>query len=58
MTDKIFADVVVVATAIVGLATFAVFLSNKADTANVISTAGTAFGNVIKEAVSPITGTI
>jgi PRD1 phage membrane DNA delivery len=56
MTDRIFADIMTIATAIVGLAIIAVIVSKQADTANVITQGGKAFGNVIKEAVSPVSG--
>jgi hypothetical protein len=49
-------DAVLIATAVVGLATIAVILSKKADTANVITAAGTALSTDIGAAVKPITG--
>lgn len=54
MTNRIFVDLMTVATAIIGLAIIAVIVSKQADTGNVIGQAGTAFGNVIKAAVSPL----
>jgi PRD1 phage membrane DNA delivery len=56
MTNRIFVDLMTVATAIIGLAIIAVIVSKQADTGNVISKAGTAFGDVIKAAVSPLSG--
>lgn len=45
-----------IAVAIVGVATLAVLVSKKADTSNVISSAGKAFSNALSVAVSPVTG--
>ena len=57
MSDRIFADVMTIATAIIGLAIIAVVVSNKANTGTVITDAGTAFSKVLKAAVSPVVGT-
>jgi PRD1 phage membrane DNA delivery len=57
MTNRIFVDLMTVATAIIGLAIIAVLVSKQADTGNVIDKAGSAFGSVIKAAVSPLSGT-
>ncbi len=46
---------VTVATAIVGIAIIAVLVSNRANTSNVISSAGKAFTNAIKAATEPVT---
>jgi PRD1 phage membrane DNA delivery len=54
MTNRIFADLMTIATAIIGLAIIAVIVSKQADTGNVITQAGSAFGSVIKAAVSPL----
>lgn len=54
MGDKIFADLVAIAVAIVSLAIIAVLVSNKAGTAGVITSAGNAFASDIKAAVSPL----
>lgn len=56
MTDRIFSDVMTIATAIVGLAIIAVVVSKKADTANVFTQAGKAFSSIIGAAVAPVTG--
>lgn len=45
-----------IAVAIVGVATLAVLVSKKADTGNVISSAGKAFSSALSVAVSPVTG--
>jgi hypothetical protein len=42
---------------VIGLAIVAVIVSQKAQTPNVISAAGTALSTVIQSAVSPVTGT-
>jgi PRD1 phage membrane DNA delivery len=57
MTNRIFVDLMTVATAIIGLAIIAVLVSKQAATGSVITQAGSAFGNVIKAAVSPVGGT-
>ena len=53
---KGFSEIVVVLTAIIGLAIVAVLVSNRAQTANVLTAAGGAFSTVIKAAVSPVVG--
>lgn len=49
-------EVATIAVAIVGVAILAVLVSKKADTANVITAAGKAFGGALGVAVSPING--
>lgn len=56
MTDKIFQDITAILTAIVGLAIIAVVLSKKADTANVLKQGGSSFADILKAAVSPVSG--
>jgi PRD1 phage membrane DNA delivery len=56
MTDRIFADIMAILTAIVGLAIIAVIVSKQADTSNVLTSGGNAFSNIIKAAVSPVSG--
>lgn len=56
MADQLFASLVSIATAIVGVAILAVLVSKNANTAGVISAAGSAFGNDLGVAVSPVTG--
>ena len=48
--------IVTVATAIVGLAMVAILVSKKAQTPAVIQAAGSAFGNALGVAESPVTG--
>lgn len=50
------AQIVVVLTAIVGLAALAVLVSNRAQTASVITAFGNAFSGILGAAVSPVTG--
>jgi len=45
-----------IAVAIVGVATLAVLVSKRADTGNVIKSAGQAFSSALSVAVSPVTG--
>ena len=54
MDDKWVNGIISVAVAVVALATTAVIFSTKAQTPKVIESAGTAFANVIKAAVSPV----
>jgi hypothetical protein len=44
----------VILTAIIGLATLSVILSQHAKTADVINSAGTQFSNMLKAAVGPV----
>ena len=48
--------VVTIATAIVGVALLALLVSKKSNTAGVIQAAGSAFGNALGVATSPVTG--
>lgn len=48
--------IVTIATAIVAVALLAVLVSKKSNTAAVIQAAGSAFGNSLAVAVSPVTG--
>ncbi len=48
--------IVTIAVAIVGVATLAVLVSKKANTAGVISSAGDAFSRALGVAISPVTG--
>jgi hypothetical protein len=56
MGDQLIASVVTVATAIVGLAVIAVLVSNKADTANVISAGAKGFASDLSAATNPFSG--
>lgn len=49
--------VVTILTAIVGVAILAVLVGQKSQTASVIQAAGSAFGNSLAVAESPVTGT-
>jgi len=56
MSDQLIGGVVTVATAIVGVAIIAVLVGSNAKTSNVISAAGSAFGNALSAAEAPVTG--
>jgi membrane DNA delivery protein len=56
MGEKIITGIVVVITAIIGVAIVAVLVSGQAQTANVLTAGGNAFGNILKVAVSPVSG--
>lgn len=57
MTNRIFADIMTILVAVVGLAIIAVLVSKQADTGTVIGKAGDAFSGILKAAVSPLSGT-
>lgn len=48
-------DIVVVLTAIIGVAILAVIVSNQAQTSNVINAIGNAFSNSLGAALKPVT---
>jgi hypothetical protein len=54
--NQALASIVSVATAIVGIAIIAVLVSQRAQTSNVISSAGKAFSSAISAATAPVTG--
>ena len=54
MTDRIFNDIMAIAAAVVGLTIVAVIVSKQAQTSSIISSAGSAFSGILKEAVSPV----
>jgi len=49
-------SVVTILTAIVGVAILSVIVSRNSQTSEVLSSAGSAFGNILGVAVSPVTG--
>lgn len=49
-------SIIAIVTAIVGLAILAVLVSQRAQTASVITSAGAAFANDLSAAVAPVTG--
>lgn len=56
MGENVITAVVTVLTAIIGVAIVAVLVSKQADTGNVLTAGGNAFANILKTAVSPVTG--
>jgi PRD1 phage membrane DNA delivery len=54
MGNRIFSELMIIATAIVSLAVVAVVVSKQADTANVVKAAGGALADDLKAAVSPL----
>lgn len=54
MNDKWVNGLIAVLVAVVGLATTAAIFSKNAKTADVITASGTAFANIIKAAVGPV----
>lgn len=57
MSDSFWTSIVTVLMAIIGVAIIAVLVSPKAQTGNVITAGGNAFGNILQGALSPVTGT-
>ena len=57
MEKDLFTAIASIATAVVGVAIIATLVSNKANTAGVISSAGTAYANVLTAALNPYSGT-
>ena len=56
MSGNLTEALVTIATAIVGLAIIATLVSRNANTASIIQNAGSAFGNTLGVAESPVTG--
>lgn len=56
MGDRTITGIVSIITAIIGVAIIAVLVSNKANTSGVLTAGGNAFANILKTAVSPVTG--
>lgn len=54
--DRLTESVVTIAVAIIGLATLAVLVSNRAKTSEVIGAGGNAFAQALRTAVSPVAG--
>lgn len=54
--NQITESLVTIGVAIIGLATLAVIVSNRANTANVISSGASGFAHILGAAVSPVTG--
>ncbi len=54
MDDKLVTGIIAVMVAVVALATTAVIFSQRANTANVITSGGNAFASIIKAAVGPV----
>ena len=56
MGDQLINSVASILTAIIGVAIIAVLVSKQANTSQVISSAGSAFGQDLGVAISPVTG--
>lgn len=56
MGNKVIEALVAIATAVIGIAIIAVLVGRQSQTASVISSAGSAFTGIIREAVSPVSG--
>lgn len=56
MGDKALTGFIAILTAIIGVAIIAVLVSKNSNTSGVLSAGGSAFSNIIKTAISPVTG--
>lgn len=56
MNQSILEPVITIAAGIIGVAIIAVLVSQRSNTAGVLSSAGGAFANALSAAVSPVTG--
>ena len=56
MSDSLVTSIVTVLMAIIGVAIIAVLVSPKAQTAGVLQAGGSAFGNILQGALSPVVG--
>lgn len=56
MESQLFTSIASIATAIIGVAILSVLVSQKSNTANVITAGGNAFSNALGVAEGPITG--
>jgi len=56
MSDQLFSSIVTVTGGIIMLAMVATLVSKNANTANIVSTTGSAFSNAISAAEAPVTG--
>jgi len=56
LTDSLISSVVAILTAIIGVAIIAALVSQKAQTAQVITAGGNAFSGILSSALGPITG--
>ncbi len=56
MGDKAVTGLVAIITAIIGVAIIAVLVSKNSNTSGVLTSGGNAFSNILKTAVSPISG--
>ncbi len=56
MGERAITGAVAIVTAIIGVAIVAVLVSKQSDTANVFTSGGNAFANILKTAVSPVSG--
>jgi len=56
MSDQLITAIVTVLTAIIGVAIIATILSNSSNTTNVIGAGSSGFSNMLKTALSPLSG--
>lgn len=56
--NQVVEPIVTIATAIIGVAILAVLVSNRAQTAGVLTAFGNAFANMLSAATGPVTGAV
>ena len=56
MGDQAITGIIAILTAIIGVAIIAVLVSNQSNTSGVLTAGGNAFSNILKTAVSPVSG--
>jgi hypothetical protein len=56
MGDQAITGIIAILTAIIGVAIIAVLVGQQAQTASVLTAGGNAFANILKTAVSPVSG--
>lgn len=56
MGDQAITGIITILTAIIGVAIIAVLVSSQAQTGSVLTAGGNAFANILKTAVSPVSG--
>lgn len=56
MGSKLIDGIISIAVAVIGIAIVAVLVAQKANTAGVLSSAGTAFEGILNAATKPVTG--
>lgn len=56
MSDSVITGIITILTAVIGIAIVSVLVSKQADTANVLTAGGKAFGGILTAALGPVSG--